>query len=595
MARRADEEVEVSNFLVVRVERGRAEAVEAWVADWADPQDVAVVPLDDGARVVVVSRDVERSVRREQGTFFRGFAVDAERSLLAVGVDGWLAAPEGTRDDAWSLGGTFAAARWRASAVEVRRDLWGNQSLLRSAGEGWSAACDSMLVLRRLRDAMGERSSADELELLARTALTGIAQTAFGSGTSLREVAFCPSGTAVLLDARGAHAIERPVTALLGGPTTDYRSTMRAAARGIAGEVAAVLGLEGSTPRLRISGGQDSRVVLAAVLALEGARRPELVVQDQAEVHRGDARVAQSLADRFGMALRTIAPDDVDYTGQLELWLATLAGTYDGFGIDADTDVDGVFGISGIGAETYKGNFGWRSWWQLRDDLDLPLQLELAFVEQTDRALAAVGVRAEADDATESHYLAHRAGVHCGAGYVGLSPLTSNPLQRADLVRLGRAAWSDDPALPGDPRPRIGHPLMVADLAALLSPEAASHAYERDVGVDRDVVEQRLGVLGGPVAVDDAAFDVIGSPADVPLGPSSLAMRLAAAEAPGAFTIDSAESLGRRGLDRLAAEPVRDRYLEVLENARWRTGERGLPLMFAGQSPARFASLALLG
>jgi hypothetical protein len=595
VAHRADEEVEVSNFLVVRAERGRADAVEAWLADGADPRDIAVVPLDDGARLVVVSRDVERSLRSEHGTFFRGFAVDTERSLLAIGVDGWLAAPEETRRDAWSLGGTFAVARWRGSAVEVRRDLWGNQALLRSAGDGWSAASDSMLVLRRLRDALGEPSTADELELLARTALTGVAQTAFGAGTTLREVAFCPSGTAVLLDAHGAHATEPPVTALLGAPAADYRSTVRAAARGIAGEVAAVLGLDDSAPRLRISGGQDSRVVLAAVLALDGARRPELVVQDQAEAHRGDARIARSLAGRFGLELRTIGPGDVDYAGQLELWLATLAGTYDGFGVDADTAVDGVFGISGIGAETYKGNFGWRSWWHLRDDLDLPLQLELAFIEQTDRSLAALGVRAEADDATESHYLAHRAGVHCGAGYVGLSPLTANPLQRADLVRLGRAAWNDDPALPGDPRSRIGHPLMVADLAALLSPEAAAHEYERDVGVDGDVVEQRLEVLGGPVAVDGAAYAVLGSAADVPLGPSSLAMRLAAAEAPGAFTIDSAEALGRRGLDRLAADPVRDRYLEVLENARWRTDDRAMPLMFAGQSPARFASLALLG
>ncbi|GEK80762.1 hypothetical protein [Agrococcus baldri] len=585
----------MSNLLAVRADRTRAGAVQAWLAERADPEDVAVVELTDGARLIVVSRQVERSLRREHATFFRGFAVDTERARLAIGVDGWLDAPEELRRDAWSLGGTFAMVRWAGDAVEARRDLWGNQALLHTDGDGWSAAGDSMLVLRRLRDALGEPSTPDERELLARTALTGIAQTSFGPATAFREIGFAPAGVAVRLDARGASPVERPVTALLGGPVGDYRETIRAAAVGIAGETAAVLELPGVAPRLRISGGQDSRVVLAAALSLGLAERAELVVQEQAEEHAGDARVARSLARRFGLRLRTIGPADVDDHDQLQLWLATLAGTYDGFGVDADAAVEGAFGISGIGAETYKGNFGWRSWWQLRDDLALPLQLELAFIEQTDRGLAAIGAQPADDDATESHYLAHRAGIHCGAGYVGLSPLTANPLQRADLVRLGRAARAEHAAAPGPPRARVGHPLMVADLAALLSPEAASHEYERDVGVDGAVVQARLEALGGPVDVAGAAFAVHGSTAEVPLGPSSLAMRLAADASPGGFTLESVEALGRQGLDALRAGPVRDRYLEVLDNARWRAVDRGMPLMFAGQSPARFASLALLG
>ncbi len=584
----------MSNLLAVRADRGRAAAVEAWVAQHAEPRDVAVVELADGARLVLVSRDVERSLRRERRILFRGFAVDTVREVMAIGADGWCDAPEGMREEPWRLGGTFAMARWDERGVEVRRDVWGNQSLLRSEGEGWAAASDSMLVLRRLRDALDAPSTPDERELLARTALTGVAQTAFGPGTAIREIAFVPAGFAVRLDERGATQLDPPVTALLRGDEPDYASTVRSAAIGIAGELGAVLGLPGVSPRLRVSGGQDSRVVLAAALALDLAERAELVVQDQSDEHAGDARVARSLARRFGLRLHEIGRGDVDYTGQLELWLATLAGTYDGFGVDADTVVEGAFGVSGIGAETYKGNFGWRSWWQLRDDLDLPLQLDLAFVEQTDRGLATIGVHAAADDATESHYLAHRAGIHCGAGYVGLSPLTSNPLQRADLVRLGRAAWREDPVIPGPPRRRIGHPLMVADLAILLAPEAAAHEYEREVGVDADVVERRLEVLGGALDVRGAAYAVHGAAADVPLGPSSLALALARSEAPGAFALDALESLGRRGLDRLAAAPVRERYLEVLENARWRVDERGLPLMFAGQSPARFASLALL-
>lgn len=584
----------MSNLLAVRAEPGRAPAVESWLALHADPADVAVMPLADGAQLFLVSREVDRSLRREESVLFRGFAVDTERSSVAIGVDGWLAAHEAMRADAWSLGGTFVLARWSGSTVEVSRDLWGNQSLLRTDGDGWAAASDSLLVLRRLRDALGAPSTPDERELLARTTLSSIAQTSFGPGTAFREIAFVPSGCSIRLDERGAATVGRPVTALLPGDPAPYRDTIRSAAAGIAGEVGAILSLAETSAQLRISGGQDSRVVLAAALALGHGSMPQLVVQDQAAAHRADAKTAAALARRFRLDLRTIVPADVDYSGQLEQWLATLAGTYDGFGADADTSVEGRFGISGIGAETYKGNYGWRSWWQLREDLDLPLQLELAFIEQTDRGLALIGAQPADDDATESHYLAHRAGVHCGAGYVGLSPLTSNPLQRSDLVRLGRAARGDDPVIPGPARRRIGHPLVVADLAALLHPEAAAQPYERDVGVDALVVEERLEALGGPVDVTGSAFSVHGSPASVPLGASSLALRLATAESPGRFSLESVEALGRRGMRHLRASPVRERYLEMLDNARWRSDDLERPLMFAGQSPARFASLALL-
>lgn len=580
----------MSNLLAVRVDARRASELAAWMEPLADPQDVVQVPLSDGASLVLVAREAERTVVPGEAALFRGFAVDTELEHLAVGADGWAAAPTAMRDRVGALGGTFVHASWHDARVEVRRDVWGNQRLLRTAGDGWSAASDSMLVLRRLRDAMREPSTPDEVELLARTVLSGVAETALGPGTAIREIAFVPAGHGVELAPGAARLVGDPVGALLRRPAAGYRDAVRAAAAGIAGEIGAVRSLAGTRPRLRLSGGQDSRVALAAALAQGGPQDLACAVQDETEAHRADARVARDLAARFRLELEVI--DHADRRQQLRLWLATLADTYDGFGVDDRAPVDGVFGISGLGAETCKGNFGWRSWWRLEEDLGLPLQLDLAFVEQSTRGLAQAGATAASPEATEDHYLAYRAGIHTGAGYVGRSQLTANPLQRADLVGLGRAPWS--PEAPGVERARIGDPLVITDLAALLHPEAAMHPYDRDIGVDAAHVERRLEVLGGVVDVRDRAYATTGDALSVPLGPSSLALALAEREEPGAFDLDSAIALGARGVRHLEHAAARARYEEILENARWRAEERGIPLMFAGQSPARYASLVLL-
>lgn len=580
----------MSNLLAVRVDARRASELAAWMEPLADPQDVVQVPLADGASLVLVTREAERTVVPGEAALFRGFAVDTELEHLAVGADGWAAAPTAMRDRVGALGGTFVHASWHDARVEVRRDVWGNQRLLRTAGDGWSAASDSMLVLRRLRDAMREPSTPDEVELLARTVLSGVAETALGPGTAIREIAFVPAGHGVELAPGAARLVGDPVGALLRRPAPGYRDAVRAAAAGIAGEIGAVRSLAGTRPRLRLSGGQDSRVALAAALAQGGPQDLACAVQDETEAHRADARVARDLAARFRLELEVI--DHADRRQQLRLWLATLADTYDGFGVDDRAPVDGVFGISGLGAETCKGNFGWRSWWRLEEDLGLPLQLDLAFVEQSTRGLAQAGATAASPEATEDHYLAYRAGIHTGAGYVGRSQLTANPLQRADLVGLGRAPWS--PEAPGAERARIGDPLVITDLAALLHPEAAMHPYDRDIGVDAAHVERRLEVLGGVVDVRDRAYATTGDALSVPLGPSSLALALAEREEPGAFDLDSAIALGARGVRHLEHAAARARYEEILENARWRAEERGIPLMFAGQSPARYASLVLL-
>lgn len=580
----------MSNLLAVRVDARRASELAAWMEQLADPQDVVQVSLADGASLVLVAREAERTVVPGEEALFRGFAVDTELEHLAVGADGWAAAPTVMRDRIGVLGGTFVHASWHDARVEVRRDVWGNQRLLRTAGDGWSAASDSMLVLRRLRDAMREPSTPDEVELLARTVLSGVAETALGPGTAIREIGFVPAGHGVELAPGAARLVGDPVGTLLRRPAAGYREAVRAAAAGIAGEIGAVRSLAGTRPRLRLSGGQDSRVALAAALAQGGPQDLACAVQDETEAHRADARVARDLAARFGLELEVI--DHADRRQQLRLWLATLADTYDGFGVDDRAPVDGVFGISGIGAETCKGNFGWRSWWRLDEDLGLPLQLDLAFVEQSTRGLAQAGATAASPEATEDHYLAYRAGIHCGAGYAGRSPLTANPLQRADLVRLGRAPWS--PEAPGAERARIGDPLVITDLAALLHPEAAMHSYDRDIGVDAAHVERRLEALGGAIDVRGRAYATTGDAPAVPLGPSSLALALAEREEPGGFDLDSAVALGARGVRRLEHAATRARYEEILENARWRAEERGIPLMFAGQSPARYASLVLL-
>lgn len=458
--------------------------------------------------------------------------------------------------------------------------------LLVTAGTGFSATSDSLLVLASLRRALGEPNTLNERALWARSILASLAAAQqLSSATWFTEIAYVPTGRNVRLHDSTATASPREVD-LLTAVDAPYPELIRRAGAHIAGALRG-LGDSGATVELALSGGYDSRAVLAAA---HRAGLQSLVCTSgrPSAAEDRDYEVAQTLASAFGFSFGddSRALHEPDPRDRLTLWGATLAGVYDGFGATRSVPWhnDRIV-MTGMGAEVGKGiGWGWRRWSDVVGDLpgnrhNTPRGLE-EFLRAGHQGLRDAGYRDDDDIGSQLMYLAYRSGIHGSAGQVGHSIGCLSPLQSPDLTRAGTLNPSDE---------------LISDLTMLLCPEMVTLEYDRpERTLSRSTRDARLAELGGTLRDDElVSFTVDGSRTDLVAGPTQLGLAIAREVG---FRGEYAEVLDwlDDDLDLLPPD-LRPIYREASANGLWWANRmHGGALSKAGPGVAKAASLRLL-
>ena len=585
-----------------------------------------MIELSQTHDLAIIATDVGRSIGGDGSTFFRGTAISYARGLLAFGASGWAEAQSRLGKDADGLEGEFIAVQWDTRSVRVTRDVFGNASLLHTSGEGYLAISDSMLVLKQLRVAMGSPCSLNHESMLARTIKSSLAGQQISPETAIEQIRFVPAGQGLVAsfsaDSLKVTNSGPPISQRLDIGRIDYRDSIRQGAANVGRLLSALQQVEGWNTALSLSGGYDSRVVLAGAAAVGAIPNMTFSNWKLSEVHNDDYVVARALAERFGFNLHGVRsatdggplapPTRVqrDYT-QFALWGASLMGKYDGIAREM-LFRRSEFSLTGIGAELLKGNWKWRTWDEVCNALDVQPAILDAFRRQGVKGLEAIDADPGAQDASELHYLGYRNGLHGSAGHVPVHMTGVHPVQQLGLAALGhatesnvvrrgrgaraRATTSDSRRVRDRSRP-IGDPRAVNDLAILLSPEVAVEPYDTPGrNLLPSYVDLRLRTLGGRISASEmSTLTLFGDPASVPTGPSELSIALSRdCGYDVELSVENILAVGDAGVDLLEDGFLRTTYAELAENARWRLVTRGQDLISGGSSAAKVASLAAL-
>lgn len=564
----------MSNYLLLVHDRRYQASVDRWLSSYAGADEVASRPLGLWTRLVIVSKEIQKSATRH--SYFRGFAITDD--AIIYGAEAWRKAGE----PAGSLEGTFVAAKWGRGAVDVSRDLFGNVKLLTTVGPGMGAVSDSLLVLGDLRRALGLRVTRNDEALYARSVLNLASAQVMSPDTMLEEVKVVPASLGVRLKAGAVEVLGQPFAHRMRSDLP-YSATVRSAAARIAGIVSA-LDSTTWTKELNLSGGYDSRVIAAAVRATRAGVVFTSMKGSTASVR--DYEVAQGLAAEFGVPFGRRRSDALpaDVTAdRLTLWGTSLAGIYDGFGpIRSAPLFPTTISMNGLGAGGAKGAWGWRTW---QGFVTAELKLDKHTTERNISAFKAAGLAGilsvggdpEADNATEMLYLAYRSGIHSSAGRIGLEMTNVSPLQSVPLMQLGH---------------HVRSPEIITDLTILLDAEMAIYPYDfPERNLSRGYAETRLAELGGPVT-RATPLKLLGDPGEVPAGPSQLGMNIAR----GYGFVGDHEDVMKWTDDDLDLLPsdLAKVYGNIAANGRWMTGKTGGNIRFAGPSPAKAASIRVL-
>ncbi len=581
----------MSNYLFVIADASAKGSVSRWVASHNAEDEARSIGLDDGRTLYIVSKCIEDSIRGDE--YMRGTLVSEEPPALVFGIDGWLASKAHISPD--EAGGEFLHAAWTDSELSITRDVFGNARLMYFSGCGVAAASDSLLVLLDLQLHLGMRVALDEQVLLARAALNGVAGQQTSSRTVVDSVRFLPAGFGLRSHRRDWIVVGRSMGERVDARGESDMENLRGGARRVAEVVAALACVPHWIPVLSLSGGYDSRLVLAGVVSSGAAAEFRASTIYNGSEWSRDYEVGKALGRHFGVR---VADGVADQNGpdrapsQMELWASSIFGVYDGFGPRLTYQrVARRFGVTGIGAEIHKGNWGWRDASALLDFAAPSGVVRHALAQELELGLREAGADPGVRNASELYYLAFRNGLHGASAHLSLHMTNVAPVMQFSLARAAHRRVHDDEGALGFSGSASG----IRDMTAILSPEVCSFEYDdprRNISYSEALERQR--VLGGGLGRIEPAR-IFGDPLAVPAGASGFSFSVARNRGlVGELRADEIVSFGIEVAGRFQSSELRTTYLALGENARWRLGRYDGDLRRSGVSPARMLTLRVL-
>lgn len=528
----------------------------------------------------------------DSGAVFHGFAQSMEHAttvfgapgltqLVAAGDRSLLDAPAGQE---WE--GAYAKVSWRGTEVQAHTDFFRLVPMAYTAGQGLLAVSDSWQLLVRLRTALGL-----PVTVCAETAAALSVQRVI-TGHPMDSRTLCADvhmvGVGARLTARlypqGAGDVmlrQEPFGALFAEPSGTWAEQVRAGAIGMA-SVLRAHAEAGLSLRLSLSGGADSRAVLAALRRADPSQDTWLMnTSNVGPANRRDVEVVDHLVRATGLVYGEPAgrsPGTEKYPTPFLAWMVGSLGLHDRLASPRSRALPGShYTLTGHGAGVFKSTYGWRPFRGVAgglvrfDPQGGPVAARVA-----EGYLRSVGVDPGASDSSEWHFIAWRNSLHGGRSSL-VNLLSVPPLMQRGLAALAHAAPDSAAAMPVPLRrdPAANGPRANTSLTSimmtLLDPELATLPHDRankDIDVQtRDLI---LSLAGGAVREDELVpVRSYGRPTDVHSGIAQTFLDLASSwgqEVP--LDHESVRPLAEQGADVAAGVGLQEWYAPVIARAR---------------------------
>lgn len=463
----------MSGYALAVVDTGKVSKITALLR----PEETMTRPMDHGRTLVYVSS----SGTIEGDVLFQGYAIDHERERMTF-VGAGAATPDPTRP----LEGSYFTARVSGDGVRCGTDVYGFVPLAWTASTTLTAVSDSYLLLIAMRRAVGLPCTPDDETIRGRMWLNSMSLQQLGRETYCREVRYATPGTEVRITVDDGSLTELPLdlVAFYGGGFDSHADAVTQSATRMV-RVFKTYAEAGALVSFALSGGTDSRLVLAAALAADISDALHIASTNNGTA---DYPIALGLSERFAFPLNpssaashgTLVSNDL-----LAGWAGTSLGLYDALYMPRAFRVREVpsFSVAGHGAEISKGNFGWRP----LSSIGMPAE----GMAQSRRALEAIGADPDHRWGSEWHYIAFRNSIHSGRAILS-SDYVAGPAAQIPLIGLSRSTLNDLPA------PRKGARSIVLDALIKLSPELAAIPFDDPVkDAPPEYIEGRLARVGG--------------------------------------------------------------------------------------------------
>lgn len=514
----------MSNYLFVAGNTGPVEILLQHFesAHGANGNELSSTLISDKKMLFVIERrneSVKSSIVKssnDDGLFFRGQALDHDSSSMILGVEGFAkfqkkypsySNPQRIAD----LEGTFVLARWNQDVLTFQNDLYSIYRMLYFASEDVLIVSDSLVVITECLKKLGiERKLNLDVATIKAWNASGLPNAPMTDELIVQGIFSLQVGKHIEMewnsDKISVKQVERSVIEIFKSPLESYESIVRECVKRMYSSINFIVESFNPTIEFGLSGGIDSRLILAICLQSESIMESMVINTNTSETRASDYNVVKSLSERYKFTfnnserrkkLRNQSDSKrIKIGNTLGFWKLASLGVYDSFYLTPHHyEYPSTLHLSGVGAEPVK---------QAMDNsrIDKMARSQHPAIRDTVRkklreTISKLGVDTNAADAMKWYHMTYKAAYHLGFK-IAQSSMLLRPYAQKSIFTI---ALAEDNPFRG--KENVGATVL-HDMIILLNPELASLPYDLDSkNISYDYAVNRLSELGGKVHFDE--------------------------------------------------------------------------------------------
>ena len=549
----------LSNYLLAF---GKSETIEDvknfFTNENKECSEISIVNTQEGFSLLSVSKS-EHLIQDENGiSFFRGWFQDHDSQSIVLGEKGYnewkTSIPESNKE----YEGSYVQALFKGLTLTIRNDLFSYLPVIHFSNRDLFVCSDSLYIISEVRKSLGLPCKLNQKVMHSRAWTHGLACAVMSNDTQIEEVKLLSPGKHIEISMKkkmfsseyflGTKNIVKSTNLkkLFEVDFDNYEQAIRDAATKMAQSTISLLNLDDVMIKFGLSGGLDSRIILAAVL-----QKPELleniaITTNTHPSRKGDFEVVERLAKDFNFkfnddekirshrrkhSLKTVKIED-----RFALWVLSSMGLFDMMYLhDSYWPKPHVIDMGGHGAEAIKGTFTPVKF----EDYIKPKKVSTkamfsrnglkyireakeantvydAIRSELSNALDANGINLDEYGSIQWHYLSYKSPIANGR-FLDCSSIGIRPFIQHSLFALSVSEINPFK------RVKRGEPTMLHDMLILLSPELSAIDFEnKKSNISEGYIESRLEALGGRLQLSDSeSYAIFGKISDMKNGPPS--------------------------------------------------------------------------
>lgn len=525
----------MSNYVIIVVKRSKLPRVQQWLNNHrADSSESITLKLTQDTFIVFLSKNVAENLCIKDGFFFKGFAIDQENQSIIFGADGKKLHNDMAHNSDVDMEGCYIHCKWGEQEIVFNNDAFSICSMLYFSDPDICAVSDSMFVLSDLRRSLGLPNTPNEEVVIARSWTRAIAGQLLSHETHISQINYATICTAlrVLNEERFSLVSDfkpfwRKEYSEVCNDST-YEDEIRVSIQHMSSVIQTLAQIPTHLVKFGVSGGMDSRVVLASALKSPISRNYSFFnCVKISKQHEADYNIAENLSRQFGFPLnaqyvggkKVSEQNLIDIEDPESLWVLSNAGLYDPLYMPLELNTHG-FILGGHGAELYKGDYGWRKIGTIINNIEI-LGLRDAFGSQLIKGISQLGIDLEDDIGSEWHSFGYANAIHSGRSAMN-SMLGVRLFMQKRLFSVSRSRLNPFP------RPHRARKSMVADMLIYANPLMAKSAFDSAMkNMDHNYVDERSKYLGELSEFDIKTYSLLGDPERVIHGPPNVFYHMA--------------------------------------------------------------------